>query len=260
MEIKAILNKLLSNIKRFLKVILAATILSFFISVILSIIYYTPLSARKLNIYYFSFGESLFWNMLYLLPFIIIIGIISTLVYTLLGKTVNYSNKIKIGISLFIAIVSIISLYYVLNHTNSEVTNDIYLIPQEYEGQVFVFYNIKGAPEVQTEDGFEVHFINDQGYFVTSTPEFDVGLVTDKYYYVDKEGNRTQISNNCVSSFGTAGFQTTEGNKEIDIKYTGFNLTKEKCSEDFMVGNSMSFERKDEIINEILKVYYNIVQ
>lgn len=108
------------------------------------------------------------------------------------------------------------------------------MIPQGFVGDVYAFYNIKGAPKVETEDGHEVHVINENGFFLTSKPDMDYGTVTDKYFYVDEKGNRTRISPKCVSLFGTAGFSTTAVNETIDLRYTGFKLTKDSCSEEFM--------------------------
>ncbi|NEU32039.1 hypothetical protein GN156_14845 [bacterium LRH843] len=41
--------------------------------------------------------------------------------------------------------------FYVLN--NSDETNNMYLIPAGYEGDVLVFYNVKGAPVVEMDGG-----------------------------------------------------------------------------------------------------------
>ncbi|WP_369293545.1 DUF6843 domain-containing protein [Alkalihalophilus lindianensis] len=136
----------------------------------------------------------------------------------------------------------------------------MYLIPQGYEGDVYAIYNISGAPRVETEEGYTVHEINDEGYFLTSTPDMDYGTITDKYYYVDKEGIRTPISETCVSDISTGGFELfVEDNKNINFNYTGFKLTQNYCSEDFMSevhGKDRGNYHK--IIGKILKEYYGV--
>jgi hypothetical protein len=146
---------------------------------------------------------------------------------------------------------------FVLLTSQSNKTNDIYLIPEGYEGDVFVFYNIKRAQKVESEKGYEVHRINNKGYFATSTPDMDYGTVTDKYFYVDAKGNRTSISKKCVSLFGTGGFSTSEV-EEVDLIYTGFRLTKDNCSDEFMTQNFLAEESKEGIIHDILKVHYGV--
>jgi hypothetical protein len=134
------------------------------------------------------------------------------------------------------------------------------LIPKGFEGDVFAFYNIKGAPMVETEDGYEVHVINEKGYFATSKPDMDYGTITDKYYYIDEKANRTPISDKCVSSFGTRGYSSYDGEEEFDLRYTGFKLTKDKCSDEFITEGYAEEESEEKIISEILKRYYGVEQ
>ncbi len=122
------------------------------------------------------------------------------------------------------------------------------------EGDVFVFYNVKGAPEIEKEDGYEVHKINEKGYYATSTKDLDYGTITDKYFYVNDKGRRTPIDNKCVSLFGTGG-TTLEDN--IDIIYTGFKLKKDNCSEEFSM-EAYNIDGNVQMINDILKKYYHM--
>ncbi|WP_051317228.1 DUF6843 domain-containing protein [Ectobacillus panaciterrae] len=141
-------------------------------------------------------------------------------------------------------------------------TNDIYLIPEGYEGYVYAFYNVKGAPEVKKEGDYEAHTINDKGYFVTSTPNMDYGTVTDKYYYVDKSGKRTKINSNCIRGMGTGGTERYEGadsKKKLEIHYTGIEIRKKECSKEFTVSsNGMDSADTERVLKEILLQYYNI--
>lgn len=136
-------------------------------------------------------------------------------------------------------------------------TNDIYLIPEGYEGDVFAFYNVEGAPEVKIEGEFEVHEVNENGYFVTSTPDMDYGTVTDRYYYVDEDGNRKPINNECIELFGTGGHQTSL-DEEVGLRYTGFSLTEGGCGEGVTTKSLGMMQAAEYIIPVILKRYYGI--
>lgn len=185
-------------------------------------------------------------------------SIIAFIIYILIGKIKRFPHIIKVILSIAVA-GSIVSLTLFFKDKSNE-TNDIYLIPKGYEGDVYAFYNIQGAPMVETEDGYELHVINEKGYFLTSKPDMDYGTITDKYYYVDEEGNRTPISTKCVSSFGTGGYSSTEGEKKIDFNYTGFRLTKDKCGNAFIKESFGMGENIEWIIPEILKQYYGVEQ
>ncbi|WP_409275904.1 DUF6843 domain-containing protein [Neobacillus sp. SCS-31] len=244
---------------RLLKVIFGTIILSLIISLFGSLKNFTPLSKREPDVYYSSIGESFIFAFMYITPFLLLTSIIAFLIYVLMEKIHRLSNiykAFKVVLSIFIA-ASITALTLFLFDNNNE-TNDIYLIPQGFEGDVYAFYNLKGAPRVKTEDGYEVHVINEKGYFLTSKPDMDYGTVTDKYFYVDEKGKRTPISNKCVSLFGTGGFSTTSGHVKIDLRYTGFKLTKDRCGQEFMTETYGSGENKENIIDEIVKEYYGV--
>lgn len=239
---------------KLLKVIFASVIVSLIISIVLSFISYIPTSKRETDVYYFSIGESIIIAMYYITPILLMVSIIAFILYLLMGKINRFPHILRMLFSIVIA-GSITSLTLFLINKSNE-TDVIYLIPEGYEGDIFVFYNIKGAPMVETEEGYEVHDINDKGYFVTLEPKNDYGTVTEKYYYVDEEGNRTPISDKCVSLFGTGGFNRYIGDKEIEFTYTGFQLTKDQCSVEFMEKDYSSIENAEMIADEILKDYY----
>ncbi|MFK2825133.1 hypothetical protein QYG89_05450 [Bacillus sp. B190/17] len=243
---------------RLLKVIIVSVILSLTISLVGSLINYTPLSKREPDVYYFSIGESFIFGLIYITPILLMLSIIAFSIYMLIGRSKRFSHIIKVALSILIAsAITTITLFFI---DKSNETDDIYLIPKGFAGDVYTFYNIKGAPMVETEDGYEVHVINEKGYFLTSKPDMDYGTVTDKYYYVDENSNRTPISNKCVSPFGTGGFSTSKGDEEIDFHYTGFKLIKDKCSDEFVTESHGSEENEEKIIREILKQYYGVEQ
>jgi hypothetical protein len=108
-----------------------------------------------------------------------------------LGKLKRFTRLEKVILSILIAGTLTWLTLFIIDRSNE--TDDIYLIPEGYEGDVLVFYNINGAPKVKKENDYEGNEINEKGYYVTSTPDMDYGKVMDKYYYVDEKGNRTFI-------------------------------------------------------------------
>ncbi|MED3728524.1 DUF6843 domain-containing protein [Priestia filamentosa] len=141
---------------------------------------------------------------------------------------------------------------------DNEETNDIYLIPEGYEGYIYAFYNVKGAPKVEKEGEYEVHDINKKGYFVTSTPDMDYGTVTDRYYYVDEDGNRTKINKECVRVGGISGFEDdTDPTNKIEIISTYAEVIKEGCSQSFVSsGEGIHEDNSEAILGEVIETYY----
>ncbi|NOU97657.1 hypothetical protein GC093_31175 [Paenibacillus sp. LMG 31456] len=111
-------------------------------------------------------------------------------------------------------------------------TNDIYLIPEGYEGRIKVTYNVEGAPALIKENNFDVIPVKDDGTFSTSNVNMEYGTVTDKYYLVDKEGKRKPVEKECISLLGTGSSQ--EGNGRI-YPHVELEITQTRCSQDFML-------------------------
>ena len=240
---------------RILKVILTSMILSSVITLIFSLISYTPIAKRDPDTYYFSIGESFLYLLFTITPILVVLCLLCYFSYVLLGKISRFSHFLKILLSILIVATLTSITIFLANQSNK--TNDIYLIPEGYEGDVFVFYNIKGAQRVESKKGYEVHRINSNGYFATSTPDIDYATVTDKYFYVDAKGNRTSISKKCVSLFGTGGYSTSEV-EDVDLIYTGFRLIKDNCSDEFTNESFDMEDSKERMINEILNIYYGV--
>lgn len=113
-------------------------------------------------------------------------------------------------------------------------TYDLYLIPENYEGIIRVTYNIKDAPPLLREGEYDVIPVDGNGKYQTSNPMYDYGSVIDQYYYVDDQGNRTEIDPLCVNIRGTGGSQT--GSEETH--HTEIEVTRTACGEDFRLYGS----------------------
>ncbi|MDR6121151.1 hypothetical protein QFZ87_000748 [Bacillus sp. SLBN-46] len=241
---------------KFLKYLLSVMTFTAVLSLVLAVIGYTPVADREPDIYYSSMTESFIFSMYYLAIVFIAPSILLYIIFAFLGKRTQYTVWTRGGLSILIG-GSIIGTFLFLQHDNHQ-TDDLYLIPEGYEGDVYVFYNVKGAPKVEQEDGYDIHRINEKGYFVTSTPDLDYGTVTDKYVYVDKKGKRKPIDKKCVQIFGTSGYSSSE-NEEIDLKYTGLNVKKGPCDETFQTEELTGQEdSEDEVRSEVLLKYYGL--
>lgn len=72
-------------------------------------------------------------------------------------------------------------------------TPSLYLIP---EGVAYaeIHYDQEGYPELKKEDNYIVYNIPSNGILKTSTTEPEYGKASDKYFYVDGDGERVVIS------------------------------------------------------------------
>lgn len=109
-----------------------------------------------------------------------------------------------------------------------EHTNELFLIPKGYEGEVRVVYNIEDAPPPEKSEGFDVYRINDKGYTLSPLP-VNEGIIHNQYYYIDSEGNKQKIDEACIHSGGTDGV----GNDEYEYSSSYFFVTQTQCGESF---------------------------
>ncbi|MGD6803461.1 DUF6843 domain-containing protein [Rossellomorea aquimaris] len=148
---------------------------------------------------------------------------------------------IKGGAVLGFVLLAIIGMN-VHGELREEETNTIYLIPEGFEGSIAVYYNVPGKPPLKTEGEFTVVPINIEilpslegtnmekyGIYQTST-EAGSGTVTDRFYYEDESGNRTEVDRYCIhNSGGGASFES--GNEPV--QYNTFQVTNSQCGEEF---------------------------
>ncbi|MFJ7850017.1 DUF6843 domain-containing protein [Peribacillus sp. NPDC097206] len=113
------------------------------------------------------------------------------------------------------------------NSLFEEQTNELFLIPKGYEGEVRVVYNIEDAPPPEKSEGFDVYRINDKGYTLSPFPESE-GIINNQYYYVDAEGNKEKIDDSCIHSGGSDG-----GNEEYEYSSSYFFVTQTQCGDTF---------------------------
>ncbi|MDQ0482609.1 DUF6843 domain-containing protein [Guptibacillus hwajinpoensis] len=110
-----------------------------------------------------------------------------------------------------------------------EKTDTIHLVPEGFEGQLIVIYNVEGAPKLKKEKGYTLIPYHDDGFYLTSTEDMEYGAVTDEFYYVDQKDKRTQIEQNCTYLFPNSGITITDRR----LLYSAYYLTQSHCSEEF---------------------------
>lgn len=109
-----------------------------------------------------------------------------------------------------------------------EHTNEQFLIPKGYEGEVRMVYNIEDAPPPEKSEGFDVYRINDKGYTLSPLPESE-GIINNQYYYIDSDGHKEKIDDSCINYGGTEGFD----NEEYEYSSSYFFVTQTQCGETF---------------------------
>lgn len=97
------------------------------------------------------------------------------------------------------------------NPFESPDANIIHLVPNDFEGELLIVYNVKGKPKIKSDNGFINIPYNEDGFYLTSTAKPPSGSVNNKYYYVFN-GQKTEIvdRNICVQQTEIGGFQLSE--------------------------------------------------
>lgn len=150
---------------------------------------------------------------------------------------------------LFLALIVASAVFYTFRIVDifEKETHDYYLIPKGYEGEITILHNIKHAPEHQKIDGFKVINVNEQGYGITSVPE-SKGIIENKYYYIDEQGRKEKIKDNCVHT-GASGSISRDDYK---YSFSTFTITDTRCGEAFMLNGSHNSRYDSLEIEEIL--------
>ncbi|MGG0302237.1 hypothetical protein ABEY59_17595 [Bacillus albus] len=123
-----------------------------------------------------------------------------------------------------------------------ETTDTIYLIPEEYEGDLVVVYNVPGAELLLKEEEYSVVTFAADGTALTSTKNMKYGTVNDIYYTVNKEGKRTKIDSSCIHLSSTGS--RTENSWEFPV--ANLEVTRKSCSQEFSANGRKVPENQDQ--------------
>lgn len=141
--------------------------------------------------------------------------------------------------------------------SNDEETNTIYLIPEGYEGSIVVLYNEQNEKSIAKEEEFFViplsveklptlkgSEIEEYAIFRTSSDK-RYGIVTDKYFFVDDQGNRSEIEASCL-------YHGPSVSSDMGAAYEVLQITNSSCGEDFRMSGK---ERYDAQAREVVKYW-----
>lgn len=120
----------------------------------------------------------------YLLPVIFLI--IGLIIIWISGTAV----KKKIFWTIF-PIFTIPSLLFIWRQINT-VPPEEFLIPENFKGRVSIIYELNCAPEIKKIDGKIIYKIPNGGILLISN-KLKSGFINQKYYFVNKNGNKTEI-------------------------------------------------------------------
>ncbi|WP_170227626.1 DUF6843 domain-containing protein [Flavobacterium noncentrifugens] len=70
---------------------------------------------------------------------------------------------------------------------------ETFLIPNGFEGRITVVFNQPNATQIPIENDRRIYKIPEDGILITSS-KIETGILHQKYYYIDKSGNRTKIN------------------------------------------------------------------
>ncbi|MGM0804368.1 MAG: DUF6843 domain-containing protein [Bacillota bacterium] len=149
--------------------------------------------------------------------------------------------------------------------------NNIFLIPEGFDGAIFVFHDVPDKPKFEKEGNFSIipveirvsetlagSGMTTYGVAFTSEPVDGSVFINDKYYYVDDDGNRQKLNEYCTSSGGGGGLSgDNEGG--IGVSYSVTFVTNKNCNESFyLYGRERHRIQRHEILKEWGEIFGNI--
>jgi glycopeptide antibiotics resistance protein len=164
-------------------------------------------------------------------------------------RHLDKKNFVFNGIALIIIVVFSVYFPFKWVELTEEKTNDYYLIPRGYVGEITVLYNIEGAPAPKRIGDYKVIQINEIGYGITSLPESE-GTIENKYYYIDSKGKKEKINDNCVH-IGPSG--SISGGDGSEFVFSTIKVTDVGCGDEFISSGRMYLENNSLEIEEILQ-------
>lgn len=114
--------------------------------------------------------------------------------------------------------------------STSDREGEIYLIPEGYDGRIYVVHGVPGSEPLEYENGSRVYRIPEDG-FLLSQSDPNVGWVESdrlRYFYVDNEGDRTEI----LGRWSGAVHDTEQNRSDTQLRIFGGGLGE------FQIGSS----------------------
>ena len=125
-----------------------------------------------------------------------------------------------------------------------------FLIPQNYRGQIVVFYNEKCGQEPVYENGRRIYNIPESGILITKIKE-NRGYLDRKFYLLDENGNRSEIL-----EFHWQSFETEKENWKHFNSSPIEEFTKDSVGAAWAYGTETYFLSKNSISYMIINHHY----
>ena len=107
----------------------------------------------------------------------------------------GYKN-IKTGWQIFLGLLPFLILYGLIE--NDKPSDDIFLIPNDFRGQVIIEYGVENGAEKEYEGKWRIYRVPENGHLNTKfTIKGSSIRSSDSTFYVDKNNKRTRLKHYC---------------------------------------------------------------
>lgn len=180
-------------------------------------------------------------------------------------SNVDPDNKriyLRLGSVVTVITIVIVAVNWMPGKEREEGIKSQYLIPEGHEGTIVVFYDVANQPPLEKENGFSIvpvgieslptlmrTDIERYGVYRTSTKDQVHHVSENQYFYVDEEGNRVLIEDECIYLSGGGRVTQSDGG---EMTYDEFQVTNSSCGEDFHLNGNERYSAQG---REIEKYY-----
>ncbi len=169
-----------------------------------------------------------------------LLGILLGIIFVWLAKT-----SIKFKILWTILPIPIVLATFYLFFQLSKAEPETFLIPQNYRGQIAVFYNETCGQETVYENGRRIYKLPESGVLITKFKE-NRGYLDQKFYLVDQNASKTEIPR-----FNRRNFDAEQRDRSRFPSISVQNFTKDSVGAFWAYGSETYLLSKDSLSYEI---------
>jgi hypothetical protein len=154
-------------------------------------------------------------------------------------------KNIKTGWQIFWGLFPFLVLYGYIEKDSSSF--DIFLIPENYKGQVIIEYGVADGAEKEFDGKWRIYRIPDNGHLKTkfTLKGNSIRLSDSKYFYVDTNGNRKEIKHYCKQC-------KDKDTTSIQVIYGLLRTSNDKTFQDFIIDVPNSEIKKQDKYKNII--------
>src|SRR5690606_16084802 len=137
-------------------------------------------------------------------------------------------KNIKTGWQIFWGLLPFLVLYGLIEKDSA--SYDIFLIPDNYKGQVVIEYGVLDGAEKEFDGKWRIYRIPENGHLKTkfTVKGNSIRLSGSKYFYVDKVGNRKEIKHYCEHC-------KDKDTTSIQVIYGSLGTSNDRTFQDFII-------------------------